>query len=240
MAVVPRLHVEAPSLRRGATVSLDAARTHYLVRVLRLAPGAEVRPFNAVEGEWRARLTEVGRRSAVLTVEERRRPPRPEPGPALWFAPPKRLRLEWLVEKAVELGVGRLLPVLTERTVAVPRRPERLLAIAVEAAEQCGRLSVPEIAPPRPLVAVLAEEAPPVLLFADETGGGRPLPEALREAPAAALLVGPEGGFAPAEKAALLARTEVRAVSLGSTILRSETAALYMLSCWRASRETAT
>ncbi len=237
MAVVPRLHLEDPPLRAAVTVSLDAARSHYLSRVLRLAAGDAVALFNAEDGEWRARVVALDRRGVRLAVEDRLRPPCAEPGPSLWFAPPRRTRLEWLVEKAVELGVGGFRPVITERTVARLQRPERLRAIAVEAAEQCGRLTVPEFAPTRPLARALVEEAPAALLFADEAGDGRPLLKALDgEGPEPAFLVGPEGGFTPAERAMLRARTTVRPVSLGPRILRSETAALYMLACWGAVR----
>ncbi len=239
MAVAPRLHLDDPRLQPGVTVSLDAARAHYLARVLRLGIGDTVILFNARDGEWRARITGCERRAAQLRVEDLLRPPQAEPGPSLWFAPPRRTRLEWLVEKAVELGVTRLCPVITARTVARLQRPERLRSIAVEAAEQCRRMSLPEIAPARELGAVLAEERVPALLFADEGGAGRPLLTALQTHPGAAFLVGPEGGFTAAERAMLRARPEVVPVGLGPTILRSETAALYMLSGWRAVREVA-
>ena len=237
MAALPRLHVEDPRLAAEVTVVLDADRTHYLGRVLRLAAGDAVSLFNAEDGEWRARILSLDRRRARLLVEEPLRPPRPEPGPTLWFAPPRRVRLEWLVEKAVELGVARLCPVLTARSVARPRRADRLHAIAVEAAEQCRRLTVPPITEARTLETALAEEAPFPLLFADEAGGGRPLLEALDAAPEPAMLVGPEGGFTPEERAMLRAHPGVTPVGLGATVLRTETAALYMLAAWRARRE---
>ena len=239
MAALPRLHVEAPRLAAEVTVVLDAGRTHYLARVLRLGVGDAVLLFNGEDGEWRARLLALGRRRAELLVEERLRAPRPEPGPTLWFAPPRRVRLEWLVEKAVELGAARLCPVITGRSVVRLPRSDRLRSLAVEAAEQCRRLTVPEIAPARALAERLAAEDPPLLLFGDEAGEGRPLAEVLDGRPEPVFLVGPEGGFTPAERAMLRAHPAVLAVGLGPSILRTETAALYMLAVWRALREVA-
>ena len=179
--MAPQLRL-ASRLEPGASLRLDAPRAHYLTHVLRLRAGAPLRVFNAEDGEWRAVLAAVGKRDATLELAEQVRPPSPEPGPVLHFAPIRRSRLDWLVEKAVELGVGGLVPLLTERTVVKLENPERLRAIVVEAAEQCERLSVPELAAPRPFGAWLAAREPGrVLLFADEAGGGRPLAEALAE-----------------------------------------------------------
>lgn len=236
--MTPRLHLPA-RLEAGAALRLDAARAHYLTHVLRLRAGAPLRVFNAEDGEWRAVLAAVGKRDATLEVGERLRTPAPEPGPVLHLAPIRRSRLDWLVEKAVELGAGGLVPLLTERTVVRLENPERLRAIVVEAAEQCERLTVPELAAPRPFGAWLAaREAGRPLLFADEAGGGRPLAEALAETGTPDLLVGPEGGFAPQERVLLHAAPGVRPVTLGPRILRAETAALAMLAAWLAASAT--
>lgn len=225
---VPRLHHAAP-LAAGTRVPLDSGRVHQLHHVLRLAPGAAVRLFNAASGEWRATLVRLERRGGEALVEELVRPAAAEPGPHLAIAPIRASRLDWLIEKAVELGVSALDLVLTRRTVVKPERIDRLQAIAVEAAEQCGRLSVPQLSSPSPL-GVWLEALPRglPLLVADEAGG-EPAGRALADAPEAVLLVGPEGGFAAEERARLLARPATRPIALGPRILRSETAALWLL-----------
>jgi 16S rRNA (uracil1498-N3)-methyltransferase len=200
---------------------------------MRLRAGATVLVFNGVDGEWAATL-EDGRQPR-LVAGERHRPQRSEPGPTLLVAPIKRPRLEWLLEKAVELGVGRILPVLTERSVVRPEASHRLRAHVIEAAEQCGRLTVPEVAEPMALISVVdAVTSGGSLGFADEAGGGIPLITALETASIGSVLIGPEGGFSPNERAVLLARPQVRPVSLGPLILRAETAAIYAMACWRA------
>ena len=236
----PRLFVE--DLCEGvATLRLGAREAHYLGTVLRLRPGARVRPFNPRAGEFEAEIRALGRRGVELVLLERLRAPEPARGPELWFAPIRRQRMEWLVEKATELGVRRLVPVITRHTVVEPRRIDRLRTIAVEAAEQCGRLDVPEIVDPRPLEAALETRAPGrPLLFADERGGA-PLLDALARLGRTEVdvLVGPEGGFAEEERR-LCRMPEVVPVSLGPTILRSETAALFALSVLRAQAEIRT
>ncbi len=227
----PRLFVERP-LGAGQSLPLEAAQAHYLRTVLRLGPGGAVRVFNGVDGEWSARL--AGGRQPTLEVADRQRPQAAEPGPTLLVAPIKKPRLEWLLEKAVELGVARIVPVITERSVVRPDASHRLRLRAVEAAEQCGRLTVPSLAEPAPLAAAVTEAATlGPLAFADEAGGGVPLIAALEAGPLDVFLIGPEGGFAPAERRALLAREWVVPVSLGRTILRAETAAVYAVACWR-------
>lgn len=234
----PRLHLAQPLLA-GGEVRLAGDRAHYLRTVLRLREGEPVLLFNAAAGEWRASLRAAGRHEALLLIEERTRAPRPEPGPTLVFAPIRRNRLDWLVEKATELGAAAMVPVITRRTVARPETSDRLQAIATEAAEQCERLSVPLLAEPQPLPAWLAARDPAVpLLFADEAGEGSPLAAAARRTGLEVeLLVGPEGGFAPAERAALLAIPGVVPVSLGPLVLRAETAAIYAMACWRAAAD---
>lgn len=227
-----RLFVVQP-LSAGAHLRLEGPQAHYLRNVLRLRQGASVLVFNGADGEWLAHLTE-GREPALI-VEAQARPQREEAGPMLLVAPIKRPRLEWLVEKAVELGVVRIAPVLTERSVVRPESSQRLRRQAIEAAEQCGRLSVPEVEEPgRLLRTVETAAAGAGVAFADETGGGVPLLAALENGGIGGLLVGPEGGFAPAERAALLAIAGVVPVSLGALVLRAETAAIYAMACWRA------
>jgi 16S rRNA (uracil1498-N3)-methyltransferase len=233
---VPRLHCPG-ELTAGQALELAGERAHYLRHVLRLREGDGLHLFNAAAGEWRAEIARLAKHGLLLRIVARTREPVPEPGPTLVFAPIKRSRLEWLVEKAVELGVARLVPVITRRTVARPERSDRLEAIAVEAAEQCERLSVPLIEPPRPLADWLVARAAAVpLLFADERGEGTPLMAAWRRHPEGELLVGPEGGFAPDERQRLLGLPGVVPVSLGPRILRAETAALYALVAWQLAR----
>lgn len=234
-----RLHVAA-ALAAGAAVELGEAPAHYLRAVLRLGPGDAVALFNGRDGEWRAAVESLGKRGAQLRCLAETRPQRA--GPDLWllFAPLKRARIDLLVEKATELGVARLQPVITRRTVAARINRERLLAHAVEAAEQCERLTVPDLAEPLPLARCLAAwPAGRRLLVAAESGPAAPIAAALAAAAAAppqdwAVLVGPEGGFAPGELDDLHKLPFVSAVGLGPRILRAETAALAALACWQA------
>lgn len=228
----PRLFVEQ-TLAARMPVRLEAPQAHYLRHVLRLRQGAPVLVFNGADGEWLGHLAEG--REPTLVADSQTRPQREEAGPLLLVAPIKRPRLEWLVEKAVELGVARIAPVLTERSVVRPESSQRLRRQAVEAAEQCGRLSVPAVEEPgRLLRTVETAAAGAGVAFADEAGGGVPLLAALETGGIGGLLVGPEGGFAPAERAALLAVSGVVPVSLGPLVLRAETAAIYAMACWRA------
>ena len=231
----PRLFLAQP-LAAGGEVRLEGDRAHYLRTVLRLREGLPVRLFNAAHGEWRASLQAVGRHEVRLLVETPLRPPRPEPGPTLVLAPIRRNRLDWLVEKATELGAAALVPVITRRTVVRPEHADRLRAIATEAAEQCERLSVPALADPQPLPAWLAaRDGGRPLVLADEAGEGRDLAEVARRLGREVLmLVGPEGGFAPEERELLRAAPGVVPVSLGPRILRAETAACYLLAAWDA------
>jgi len=233
----PRLFDEA-GFETGQALVLEDERAHYLRNVLRLGQDAEVRLFNEVSGEWRARIAEVQKRRLVLRLEDQLRAPAPEPGPVLLFAPMKRPRLEWLLEKAVELGAGALQPVITERTVVGLANPDRLARRMVEAAEQCERLSVPPLLEPRPLESALVDRG--LVAVADEAGPAPPLLEALFEGGEVDLLTGPEGGFSPAERQWLMAMDRVRPVSLGPLVLRAETAALAMLSGWRLVRDART
>jgi 16S rRNA (uracil1498-N3)-methyltransferase len=229
---LPRLFVEA-ALRDQATVTLDSAQANYLGNVLRLAVGGQVLLFDGASGEWIATVAQMTRKSMQLTVE--RRTKAAEAVPDLWlaFAPVKRTQLDWLVEKATELGVARLMPVVTRRTVVERIKGERLRSIAVEAAEQCGRTMLPAIDEPVALERMLKERDPERLLyFADETGG-EPMAKAFAPGPGL-ILTGPEGGFTNEERAMIRATAGVKAISLGPRILRAETAALAAVAGWMA------
>lgn len=229
---LPRLFVEGP-LGPGASVALDSAQANYLGNVLRLRARDGVLLFDGVSGEWRAAITEAGKRRMVLTVGERSRPLETVPDLWLAFAPIKRARVDWLVEKATELGVARLLPVATERTVVDRLNLDRLRAHVVEAAEQCGRTALPVIDQPVSLSDLLAGRDPArTLYFADE-GGGEPAASAFAPGPAL-ILTGPEGGFTGDERVAIRAAANARPISLGPRILRAETAALAAVAAWMA------
>lgn len=229
---LPRLYVEA-RLGEGVTLTLEGKAANYLGAVLRLKPGDEVALFDDATGEWRATIAEAGKRRVTLAVGGRLRPRETVPDLWLLFAPIKRGRIDWLVEKATELGAARLQPVVTRRTVVDRLNLERLRAHCIEAAEQCGRTALPELAPPVKLADLLAAWPPGrALHFADEAGGA-PLASAAAPPPAA-ILIGPEGGFADEERAAIRALPQARPVSLGPRILRAETAALTALSLWMA------
>jgi 16S rRNA (uracil1498-N3)-methyltransferase len=209
-----------------------------LRHVLRLVPGAAVAAFNENAGEWLCRLGDAGHGRATLAVEHLLRPPEPQPDLWLLFAPLKRARLDWLVEKAGELGAAALLPVWTARTQPERLNRGRLAAIAIAAAEQSERLSVPEIREPQLLDRLLAGWPPDRwLIVCDESGGGVPIAEALQRLQAgapAALLVGPEGGFTETELDALGKLPIVSRVGLGPRVLRAETAALAALAVFQA------
>lgn len=227
-----RLFVRQP-LGDGARVELDRAQANYLGNVLRLREGDEVLLFDGQSGEWSARIATADRRSMTLTVERRSREAESVPDVWLAFAPVKRAQTDWLVEKATELGVARLVPVLTKRTIVDRVRIDRLEAIAIEAAEQCGRTRLPEIAEPMALAGLLeGRDAGRTLYFADEAGG-EPAARAFRPG-AATILTGPEGGFTDEERASIRGAANAVAVSLGPRILRAETAALAALAAFMA------
>ena len=234
----PRLFVDA-ALGAGEEVRLVDERVHYLRHVLRLESGAAVDLFNGRDGEWRSSLVAVAKAQATLVVGQQLRPP--AAGPDLWliFAPIKRARIDGVVEKATELGVAALLPVVTQHTAVERVKTERLRTIAVEASEQCERLSVPEVREPVTLGKLLA--AWPVarrLLLCAEAGAARPIAEALQshvnDTAPWAVMIGPEGGFARSELDALVKLPFVMPVGLGPRILRADTAALAALACWQA------
>jgi len=226
----PRLFVDA-ALGEGVEVALDSAQANYLLNVMRLKGGDAVRCFDDRSGEWAAEIVSTGKRDARLRMVAHLAPR--EPVPDLWLvaAPIKRQRIDWLAEKACELGVAKLAPVITRRTVIDRLNLERLRAHMIEAAEQCGRTALPLLDEPVKLAALLRDwPAERTLYFADETGGARFAPE---PGPAA-ILIGPEGGFDPAERDAIRALPQARGISLGPRILRAETAALAAVALWMA------
>ncbi|HVI99226.1 MAG TPA: 16S rRNA (uracil(1498)-N(3))-methyltransferase [Sphingomonas sp.] len=230
----PRLFVETP-LAAGAAIPIDGAPAHYLLSVMRLREGDPVKLFDGVSGEWLAVARAVRKRDLVLELTEKLR--EREAVPDLWLcaAPIRKGRIDWVAEKACELGVARLVPVLTRRTVVDRVKDERLRAHMIEAAEQCGRTVVPALGDAVTLDALLGSwPAERALFFADETGG-TPALEAMRahEGPAA-ILIGPEGGFDAAEREAIRRVPQAVGISLGPRILRADTAAAAAVALWMA------
>lgn len=222
------------ALEGGGQLDLSADQRHYLTSVMRRGVGDDVLLFNGRDGEWRARVAAADRWRCLLTIEAQTRPQAAPPDLELVVALVKRARLETIVEKAAELGAARVRLVVTRRTQSDHVRVERLSAIATEAAEQTGRLNVPEIIPPEPLERLLDRwPAERRLVFCDEGGGAAPLLDTAPPPPAA-LLIGPEGGFAPEEQDRLRALPFVTPVSLGPRILRADTAAISALTLWQA------
>ncbi|WP_074220279.1 16S rRNA (uracil(1498)-N(3))-methyltransferase [Rhodovulum sp. ES.010] len=228
-----RLYVEQP-LGEGQTVPLSRDQAHYLFSVMRLAAGDRVLVFDGRSGEWLARVAEAGKKGGTLVCEAQTRPLQPPPDLWLFFAPIKKARTDFIVEKAAEMGAARICPVQTDFTNAERIRRDRLQAHAVEAAEQCGGTFVPEVCEMRKLSEVL--EGWPHgrrLMFCDEmlAGAGRALGDA---APGPwAILIGPEGGFSEAERDRLRALPFAHPVSLGPRVLRADTAAVAALTVWQ-------
>ncbi|MDR6128858.1 16S rRNA (uracil1498-N3)-methyltransferase [Sphingomonas sp. SORGH_AS802] len=229
----PRLFVD-DALAAGPR-RIDGPAAHYLLSVMRLKPGAPVKLFDDRTGEWLATVADAGKRDLTLTVETLLRPR--EPVPDLWLcaAPLKKGRVDWMAEKACELGVARLVPVVTRRTVVDKPNGERLRAHLVEAAEQCDRTALPELAEPVKLPALLRDwPAERALFFADETGG-EPAFQAMAARPGpAAILIGPEGGFDAEERAAVRGHPAAVGIALGPRILRADTAAAAAVALWMA------
>ncbi|MCW8836217.1 MAG: 16S rRNA (uracil(1498)-N(3))-methyltransferase [Rhodospirillales bacterium] len=237
-----RLYVATP-LSENAPVSLQPAQAHYLRNVLRMQAGDAIAVFNGRDGEWLVEIDRLDKKGGEGHAIRLLRDQRAEPDLWLLFAPIKKARLDFVVEKAVELGVSGLFPVMTANTSVGRVNTDRLRAQAAEAAEQCERLSVPMVAESMSLKEILADwPAGRVLLVLDERGDAAvPIAEAFsrlndeqgRPVPAA-ILVGPEGGFASSELDALGKLPIVRRISLGSRILRAETASVSALACWQA------
>lgn len=228
-----RLYIDAP-LSEGQPVALTRDQARYLFGVMRLAAGNELQVFDGRTGEWRAEVSEAGRKGGTLVCRDRTGPLRPPPDLWLMFAPVKKARTDFIVEKAVEMGSARILPVVTEFTNAERVRVDRLQAHAVEAAEQCGATVVPEVAEAARLDRVLADWPEGRRLYwADETAAGS---TGFAEPGPAAILTGPEGGFSAAERDRLRALPFVSPIALGPRILRADTAAVAALALWQAAR----
>jgi 16S rRNA (uracil1498-N3)-methyltransferase len=228
-----RLYVDQP-LASGQAVRLSPDQAHYLTGVMRLGVGAAILLFNGRDGEWRATLAAAGKRGAIATCDSQTKPLHLPPDLWLLFAPIKKARTDFIVEKAVELGVARILPVQTRHTNSERIRQDRLQAHAVEAAEQCGATFVPEVADLAPLDRLLSTwPGDRRLYWCDETALGQPATLTPAQGPAA-ILIGPEGGFSAAESARLGARPNVTPLSLGPRILRADTAAVAALTLWQA------
>jgi len=228
----PRLFVAGP-LADGGTVMLEGPQAHYLLRVMRMGDGDAVVLCDDVTGEWAARVVAAGKRDLSLQLVERLRPREQVPDFWLCAALLKKDRFDLVLEKATELGVRRVQPVLARRCVADSLNLERARAVTTEAAEQCARTALPELAPPVRLDALGREwPAGRTLFFADELGG-EPAAAAFAAHPGpAALLIGPEGGFDDAERASVRALPQARAITLGPRILRAETAAIAATALW--------
>ncbi len=225
----PRLHVDAP-LGIGSEVALAADQANYLLNVLRLSRGDEVLLFNGRDGEWRARLVGQGKRALAAALAERQREQPEAADLHFLFAPLKHARLDYLVQKAVEMGASLLQPVITRHTQVARVNLERMRANVIEAAQQCGVLNVPSVAEPVDFIQATADNGR-LLVFCDERADVQDPVAALKVAPRLPLsvLIGPEGGFAEDERGALLKRGNVARIALGPRILRADTAAVAAL-----------
>ncbi|HXX07061.1 MAG TPA: 16S rRNA (uracil(1498)-N(3))-methyltransferase [Pseudolabrys sp.] len=227
-----RIYIDAP-LDTGREVSFDRDQANYLTNVLRLSAGDAVLLFNGRDGEWRGKLASASKRNVSATVTARTRPQTPEGNLHFLFAPLKHARLDYMVQKAVEMGASRLQPVMTRHTQVTRINLDRMRANVIEAAQQCGVLAVPKVAEPQTFDAAMAG-ADRLLVFCDENADVKDPVAALagtRASPGTpvALLIGPEGGFADEERAALLNRPKVVRIALGPRILRADTAAVAAL-----------
>ena len=228
-----RLYVDQP-LAPGQAVRLSPDQAHYLTGVMRLAAGAPILLFNGRDGEWRATLAEASKRGAIATPDTQTKPLHLPPDLWLLFAPIKKARTDFIVEKAVELGAARILPVQTRHTNSERIRQDRLQAHAIEAAEQCGATYVPGVTDLQHLDKLLTKWPDDRRLYwCDETALGQPASIAPATGPAA-ILIGPEGGFSAEEAARLRGKANVIPLSLGPRILRADTAAVAALTLWQA------
>jgi 16S rRNA (uracil1498-N3)-methyltransferase len=226
-----RLFVKSP-LGMSAEIALDGEQAHYLLNVLRLGQGDKILLFNGRDGEWCATLGATSKKKTQAMLEHQTRVQDEGPDLHYLFAPLKRARLDYMAQKATEMGASVLRPVITRRTVAEKVKTGRLFANAVEAAEQCGILRVPEVHEPEKLSKVLDRwDAERLLIFADETApAASPLEALSAQGPRPlAVLIGPEGGFEPEERTALLAKPFVVPISLGPRVMRADTAAVAAL-----------
>ncbi|UXX82246.1 16S rRNA (uracil(1498)-N(3))-methyltransferase [Roseovarius pelagicus] len=230
-----RLYVEHP-LGAGQSVPLERDQAHYLFGVMRQNIGAPVLLFNGCDGEWQAEVTEAGKRGGSLRCDTQTKPQQNPPNLWLMFAPIKKARTDFIVEKAAEMGAARICPVQTEFTNSERIRQDRLQAHAVEAAEQCGGTFVPEVAELQKLDRLLTDWGTDrKILFCDEALAGRSSDLLVNFKADAhwAILIGPEGGFSQAERARLSALPHAHAISLGPRILRADTAAVAAMTLWQ-------
>ena len=228
----PRLFVDPP-LAQGQTLTLEGNHAHYLGKVMRVSPGDAVILCDDATGEWAARVADAAKRAVTLEVTDLLRPR--ESVPDLWLCPAllKKDRFDLVLEKATELGAARIQPVITRRCVADKLNAERARTITLEAAEQCARTALPELAEPVKMDALLKEwPAERALFFADEESGEPAAKTISAHRGPAAILIGPEGGFDDAERAAIRAHPSARPITLGPRILRGETAAIAALAVW--------
>jgi 16S rRNA (uracil1498-N3)-methyltransferase len=239
MKPAARLYIP-DDLAAGASLALAEGQAHYLRSVLRLAPGAQLALFNGRDGEWSGRIEGIAKGKCSVVLDAQTRPQVAEPDLWLIFAPVKRARIDYLVEKATELGVAALYPVRTQRTIVERVNVARLQANATEAAEQTERLTVPVVHPPETLSALIASwPQERRLVVCDERGRAAPIAEIIgglrdRLASGAAVLIGPEGGFTETELDGLANLPFVSPVSLGPRVLRADTAALAALAVFQA------
>ena len=230
----PRLFVDE-ELQVGRDLQITGASAHYLLNVMRIKAGVAVKLFDDRNGEYLAVVSSIGKRDLNLTVERQLRTRQAVPDLWLCQALIKKDRFDWIAEKSCELGIGRFVPILTNRCVADKLKEDRLRSQMIEAAEQCERTALPQIAPLVKLDALLKSwPAERTLYFCDERGGA-PFGGAIKSGPAA-ILIGPEGGFTEQENAMIRAHTSTVAVSLGPRILRAETAAVAAISVWMAAQ----
>lgn len=223
-------------LTSAPEAELDESQSHYLLNVMKLSLGDEIIAFDNAHGEYACRISAAAKKHCRIEVGEQLRPYVQSPDIWLFFAPVKKDQTDFIIQKAVELGARAIAPVMTARTIADKVKLERFTAQAVEAAEQCRRVDLPQILPPQSLTELLKNwPAERKLYFMDETLTSSPVSEVFPRSPAsAAILVGPEGGFAPEELAALRRLDFAEGVTLGPRILRAETAAAAALACWQA------
>lgn len=231
----PKIRLFIPqAIAMDASLTLSASQSHYLSNVMRCREGQSVAVFNGQDGEWQAEITSLGKKSGMITAIAQLSAQHNSPDLWLVFAPIKH-HMERMIEKAVELGTSHLIAVVTQRSIVRSINEDKLMAHAIEAAEQCERHDVPTLDMRKDISVLLAQwPADRVLLHADETGAGKPLTEIIEKHKKYALLIGPEGGFTPEERQMLSASTQVRSFGMGPRILRADTAAIAALACIQA------